>query len=456
VSSTKGAGLDQLRSALETAAEKIQGKNAAAWPRLPIDRSFSIKGHGAVVTGTLISGALKLHDEVELYPTAKRAKIRGLQVHSHPVEQAQAGERTAVNLSGIESAEAQRGMVLAPPGILFAARRIDARFDLLAAAHPLKHRAPVHFHAGTAEIEARVHLLPSLEPLKPGTSAHVRFLLRDPLLILPGDRFIVRMFSPVVTIGGGIVLDINGPVRIKRADLDRRLTNLETGDRVSILVSESKYGMGLPELIARTGLLPAQIGNDDWFISPGAVDKLLGEIRRAVSDFHKKNPLQPGIAKESLKPAGAPPFLLDKLLSKAKDLVVEGEIVRLISHRVALREDESQALKKIERAFEQAGLTVPSTNEVLAKSGVDPQRARTLLQILLKNRQLIRVSEDLIYHSAALEDLKKRLTAQKGKRITVADFKDWTGISRKYAIPLLEFLDREKVTRREGENRLIL
>ena len=456
VSSTTGAGLDQLRAALEEAAEKIHGKNAAAYPRLPIDRSFSIKGHGAVVTGTLISGALKLHDEVELYPTGKRAKIRGLEVHNHQVDQAQAGERTAANLSGIDSSEAQRGMVLAPPGIFHRTRHIDARFDLLPTAHALKHRAPVHFHAGTAEVEARVHLLSSLEPLKPGTSAHVRFLLRDPLLILPGDRFIVRMFSPVVTIGGGIVLDINAPLRMKRADLDRRLTQLETGDRVSILVAESKYGMSLPDLIARTGLLPAQIGNQDWFIASETVDKLLAEIRRVAADFHKKNPLQPGIAKESLKPRDAPPFLLDKLLAKAKDLVVEGEIVRLASHRVALKEDESQALEKIERAFERAGLAVPSTNEVLAKSGVDPQRARTLLQILLKNRKLIRVSEDLIYHASAIGEVKKVVVSRRGSHFTVADFKEWTGISRKYAIPLLEFLDREKVTRREGENRLIL
>ncbi len=456
VSATTGAGLDQLRAALDQVAEKIQGKSATAWPRLPIDRSFSIKGYGAVVTGTLISGRLKLHDEVELYPAGKRAKIRGLEVHNHSVDQARAGERTAVNLSGIESADARRGMVLAPPGIFEPTRQIDARFDLLPTAQPLKHRAPVHFHAGTAETEARLHLLSSLEPLKPGASAHVRFLLRDPLLILPGDRFIVRMFSPVVTIGGGIVLDIDAPRRMKRAELDRRLAQLETGDRLPLLIAESKYGMSLASLIARTGLLPGQIGESDWFISDAAVNQLLGEIRRAVADFHRKNPLQPGIPKESLKPRDAPPFLLDKLLARASDLVAEGDIVRLASHRVAFNEDESQALETIESAFRAAVLAVPSTSEVLGKSGVDPRRARTLLQILLKNRKLIRVSEDLIYHSSALEELKKQLAGRKGAKFTIADFKDWTGISRRYAIPLLEFLDREKMTRREGESRVIL
>ncbi len=456
VSAATGAGLDQLRAALEQAAEKIPGKRTAAWPRLPIDRSFSIKGHGTVVTGTLISGLLKLHDEVELYPAGKRTRIRGLEVHNRSVGQARAGERTAANLSGIEPAAARRGMVLAPPGIFEPTRQIDARFDLLPAAHPLKHRAPVHFHAGTAETEARLHLLSSLEPLQPGASAHVRFSLRDPLLVLPGDRFIVRMFSPAATIGGGVVLDINAPRRMKRAELDRRLAQIEAGDHVPLLIAESKFGISRSALIARTGLLPEQIGEDDWFVSDAAVEQLLAETRRAVAEFHRKNPLQPGIPKEALKPRGAPAFLLDRLLARAPDLVSEGELVRLASHRVALQEDESQALEKIESAFRAAGLAVPSTGEVLGKSGVDPRRARTLLQILLKDGRLIRVGEDLIYHRSAIDELRKLLASRRGSKFTVPEFKDWTGVSRKYAIPLLEFLDREKMTRREGESRVIL
>jgi selenocysteine-specific elongation factor len=464
VSSTTGAGLAELRAALESAAEKIPGKNAAAHPRLPIDRSFSIRGHGAVVTGTLISGILNLHDEVELYPTGKRARIRGLQVHNSSVDRAQAGERTAANLAGVDSSEAARGMVLAPPGIFRPTRQIDARFELLPHAPALKHRAPVHFHAGTAEVEARAHLLSSLHPVEPGSSAHVRFLLRDPLLIFPCDRFIVRMFSPVVTIGGGTVVDIDAPTRMKRADLDRRLTQLETGERLFLLVSEAKYGRSVADLVARTGLLPGQIGEpkgavriaEDWLISSAWIEAAVSGLRRAVADFHRKNPLQPGIAKEALRMRDAPAFLLDALLARAKDLVAEGEIVRLASHRVALKEDESQALEKIETAFRAAALSVPSVSEVLAKSGVDPARSRTLLQILLKNRKLIRVSDDLIFHASALDHLKKLLLDHQGARFSVADFKDWTGISRKYAIPLLEFLDREKITRREADSRIVL
>jgi selenocysteine-specific elongation factor len=467
VSATTRQGLDELRAALEHAADATAGKDATRHPRLPIDRSFSIRGHGNVVTGTLISGTLAVEDEVELYPTGKLARIRGLQVHGASVVRARAGERTAVNLAGIDSTEARRGMVIAPPGIFHATQMIDCAFELLASAHPLKHRAPVHFHAGTAEVEAQARLLSSLAPVKPGTRAHVRFVLRDPLLLLPGDRFIVRMFSPVVTIGGGVVLDIAPPTRMRRAQLDQRLTQIESGARVALLVNESKFGMSVADLVARTGILASEIGeapgilqlSGDWLIASGAIDQKLAKFREILKDYHRKNPLQPGLAKEELRSrelAGAPAFLLDAMVARAKDIVAEGEIVRLASHRVALKEDEAAATDKIEALFRDGGLAVPSTPEVLAKSGVEAARARTLLQILLKNRKLVRVGDELIYHASAVDALRRSLAARKGVRFSVADFKDWTGVSRKYAIPLLEFLDREHVTRRDGDARVVL
>ena len=465
VSATTGAGLDKLRAALD--AVNVTGKDASRHPRLPVDRSFSMRGHGAVVTGTLIAGTFALHDEVELYPSGKRARIRGLQVHGKSVDRARAGERTAVNLAGVDSSEVHRGMTLAPPGIFRTTQQVDCVFDLLPGAHPLKHRAPVHFHAGTAEVEAQARLLASLEPVKPGTRAHVRFILREPLLLLPGDRFIVRMFSPVVTIGGGVVLDIEAPRRMRRADLDRRLTQLESGDRVAILVAESKFGMSVTDLVGRTGMRATEIGEpadsvrlaDSWLIARKTLDALIEKFRGILKEFHRKSPLQPGLAKEELRSrelAGAPPFLLDALIARAKDIVSEGDVVRLASHRVALKQDEEEAVAKIEALFRDAGLAVPSTPEVLAKSGVEPARARSLLQILLKNRKLVRVGDDLIYHHAAIESLRRLLAERKGVRFAVTEFKDWTGISRKYAIPLLEFLDRERLTRRDGDSRIII
>ncbi len=462
VSATTGAGLDDLRAALAQVAAAIHAKDASRHARLPIDRSFSMRGHGAVVTGTLIAGTLVVHDEVELYPAGKRARVRGLQVHNSAVDRAHAGERTAVNLAGIDSSGARRGMVLGPPDLFRATQQVDCSFELLHSAHPLKHRAPVHFHAGTAEVEAEARLISSLTPMCPGTRAHIRFLLREPLLMLPGDRFIVRMFSPVVTIGGGVVLDIAAPPRIRRAQLDQRLEKLEhatPAERITLLVSESKYGMSATELIARTGLLRSEIGAADWLTDPAWETRKIAAIRIALTQFHRANPLQPGLAKEELRSRelpGAPAQLLDKLLTGAKDIAVEGDLVRLASHRVALKQDEEAAVAKVEELFRSGGLAVPSTSEVLAKSGVDPARARTLLQILLRNRKLVRAGDDLIFHASALDQLRALLAARKGARFSVADFKEWTSVSRKYAIPLLEFLDREHVTRREGDSRIII
>ncbi|HLW77626.1 MAG TPA: selenocysteine-specific translation elongation factor [Bryobacteraceae bacterium] len=463
VSAKTGAGLDELLAALRGIASEIRRKDLTRYPRLPIDRSFSMRGHGAVVTGTLISGSFALHDEVELYPTSKRARIRALQTHGSHVDRAHAGDRTAVNLAGIDSSDARRGMTLAPAGIFRATTEVDCTFELLASAHPLKHRAPVHFHSGTAEVEAEARLIPSLDPVKPGSRAHVRFLLRDPLLILPGDRFIVRMFSPVVTIGGGIVIDIDSPPRIRRAALDARLKNLAAAtpaERIALLVAESKFGMSAQDLVARTGFSREEIGKEDFLIDSRWKLKTLRELSRKLADSHRENPLRKGVPKEELRSrefAGAPPFLLDLVLaSAAGEIVVEGDLVRLASHNVAFKSDESQALEKLENAFKTAGLSVPATPEVLAQSGVDAARARTLLQILIRDRQLIRVSTDLIFHASAIARLRALLAPRKGSRFSVSDFKTWTGASRKYAIPLLEFLDRERVTRREGDSRIVL
>ena len=319
----------------------------------------------------------------------------------------------------------------------------------------MKHHAPVHLHTGTAEVEAEVRLLASLEPMKPGARAHVRFLLREPHLILPGDRFIVRMFSPVVTIGGGVVLDADPPRRMRRAQLDQRLGEIEKEGLAGVAIAESAYGMTGAELVARCG----QRFPDPWYENKLRTALFKQSIRDVLEKFHKANPLQPGMPKEDLRHAalpGSPAFFLDEMLRRLPDIRAEGDLVRLATHRVSLKTDESEATQKIEVLFRDAGLAVPSTAEVLAKSGVEAARARTLLQLLLRDRKLIKISEELVFHASALDALRASLSARIGQKFSVPEFKTWTGISRKYAIPLLEFLDREHVTRREGDARIVL
>jgi selenocysteine-specific elongation factor len=475
VSSVTGAGLDELRQRLGELAAKIPAKDSSRYFRLPIDRAFSMHGFGTVVTGTLIAGSVTREQEVELHPGGRRLRVRGIQVHGQAAERALAGQRTALNLAGIEPQDLARGMVLAESGRFRTTSLIDCALDLLPSAKPLKNRAPVHFHAGTAEVEAEVRLLEGGGALRPGTRTSVRVILREPLLLVPGDRFIIRMFSPVVTIGGGVVVDTTGH-RYRRGDQARqRLNSLERGtptERVALLVRESQYGLDLAELVAATGLVETEIQQaarsealiafhqpELWLADREWSRGALARVTDLLRDFHARHPLAPGMPLEELRSRefpGAPPFLLDALVARAGGLVVEGEMLRLASHQVVLKQDEEQASTSMEAVFEKAGLAVPPVGEVLAKSGVDQARARTLLQILLRQGRLVKIGDELVFHRSALDSLRQLLAPYKGQRLAVPQFKDLAGVSRKYAIPLLEYLDRERITRRDGDQRLVL
>jgi len=476
VSAATGAGLDELRAELGKLAAGVPEKDASKYFRLPVDRAFAMRGFGAVVTGTLVSGTVRLEQEVELHPARKHVRVRGIQVHGAEVPEARAGQRTALNLAGVDVSELARGMVLAEAGRFHVTSHIDCVFELLRSAKPLKHRAPVHLHVGTAEVQAEVRRLQGSDPITPGSREYVRFVLSEPLLLLPGDRFIVRMFSPVVTIGGGVVLDIAAP---RRANLGRgkpgRLRILEHAplpERLALLARESRYGIGMAELVARTGLPESEIraasatapltvlpSPQFWLLDSDWVASTLEALHEHLKQFHRQNPLLAGVSKEELRSkflTGAPPWLMDALLARSKTLQAAGETVRLTAHKVALKQDEEQAARKIEDAFRTGGLATPPVHEILAKSGVDAKRAQTLLQLMLRDKRLVRVSDDLVFHASAIESLRHLLAQKKGLQFAVPEFKTWTGISRKYAIPLLEYLDRERITRRQGESRTVL
>jgi selenocysteine-specific elongation factor len=465
VSAATGEGLGDLRRELAEAAGRVPEKNTKGYFRLPIDRSFSMKGFGTVVTGTLVSGQVRKEQEVELHPGGRVLRVRNLQVYGAAAEQAHAGERTALNLADIEATDMTRGMTLTAPRRFQAIRHLDVRLELLASAKPLKHRAPVHFHAGAAEIEAEVRLLGGAAVVRPGETSFARIVLREPALVLPGDRFIVRMFSPVTTIGGGTVIDISG---VRRPTIERlqSLAAARAPERVALLVREAPYGLDTAALVRLTGLAESEFASPavvcperGWFVDRAWFHAAVARLTAAVRAHHRSKPLEVGIPKQDLRAKelpGAPAFLLDALLAAASELALEGEIVKLRTHQVVLQEDEEHARAAIERAFERAGLATPALTEVLAKSVVEAARARSLLQILLREKRLVRVSEELVFHRSALDRLRGLLAERRATRFNVGAFKDWTGISRKYAIPLLEYLDREHVTRREGDERVVL
>ena len=461
VSSTTGTGLDELRRQLARVASAVPEKNSAGYFRLPIDRVFTVKGFGTVVTGTLISGAVSRDLEIEVYPAGRVLRVRGVEVHGERTERAVAGQRTALNLADIEPAGLARGDVLSEPGRFHAVRQIECRLELLPSAKPLKHRAPVHFHAGTAEIEAEVRLFGGAT-LRPGETAYARLILRKPALLLPGDRFIIRMFSPVVTIGGGVVVDI-----ACRKYLAARLTALLEGDtraRAELRVAEQPNGMEEARLIALTGIReipksPAIESTGKWLIATARAVELKHQLTAAVRQFHREHSLLPGIQKQDLKGRAMPEAsaeIFDYILATAPELVQDGEVVRLRSHRVVLKVDEEQARAAIETAFESAGLAVPAVDDVLKLSQLEAGRARSILQILLREGKLVKISDELVLHASALAGLRETLRARRGERFAVPAFKEWTGVSRKYAIPLLEYLDRVHVTRRDGDQRVVL
>jgi len=480
VSTKSGAGLQELKSALANVTATVPARNGNAFFRLPIDRVFAMKGFGTVVTGTLIAGKVRKDEEVEVFPGGKRLRVRGVQVHDQQVDEARAGQRTALNLASVDKDELARGMMLASHNTFRPTERVDVSLSLLKNAKSLKDRARVHFHCYTAEMIAEVHLHRGKQ-LAAGESGFAQLRLTAPILLLPGDRFIIRQFSPVVTIGGGTVLD-NAPERKRSEESDSFLGDMQSGDAASMLrariLRRHDFGISLQTLVAETGLRPevilrsleAELANGSiaqiaGFYIHGA--SLLGfslYMVEAVTTFHRENPLVSGISKERLReqlglshPKEIFAAALDQLIS-ANKLQLSGELVSLAGRTVTMKDDEARSKTTIERAFATAGLKVPALKDVLSGVKVDNARAQKIVTLLLREGTLVRLSDDLVFHRDALGALKQSLAEQKhnSDKLDVARFKHLTGVSRKYAIPLLEWLDRERVTRRVGDVRMIL
>ena len=477
-SSLTGAGLDELKRAIVAEAAEVQARDGRAIARLPIDRVFTMKGFGTVVTGTLVAGTIRREEELEVFPTGRRVRVRGVQVHGQAADAAIAGQRTALNLAGASTEDLSRGMTLAPPETFKATRRADVSLRLLPSAeHPLKDRARVHFHSYTMETVAEVSLH-GTKRITPGDHAFARLKLPKPALLLPGDRFILRQFSPVVTIGGGVVLDAAPIPRMSgqsdflkilaggntEAILTARIERShQTGISMSQLFAETGWSRAVVETrldqLVRTGTIVRTGGR---FLHARAFDGLKLSMASAAEAFHGKNPLVDGISKEELRAqVDATPEVFEAVaatLIRDRKIEVVGDLVRLPGHGVVMKDEEAESRKQIEDAFASAGLRVPAMQDVIAGLKIDKVRAQKIVTLLLRETLLIKISDELVFHRSALLELRRHLAAYKAKSasIDVAKFKELTGVSRKYAIPLLEYLDRERVTRRVGDAREIL
>lgn len=488
VSSVTGEGIDDLIKAIESLVEEVPERHPAGPYRLPVDRVFSSKGFGTVVTGTSISGEIRLGDEVFVYPRGKKGKLRGIQTHGKTVEVARPGLRTALNIQGIDREEIKRGDVVAIPNSLHPSYLLDLRFfHLKSAQRPLRYRSPVRFHAGTAEVMGRV--LMEGDEIRPGAEAFIQIKLEEPVALLPGDHYVIRSYSPIRTIGGGIVLNPL-PRRRKRTrpDLWKEMETLNRRDPQELICYHLEQsgirGLTLPELSIRTGLygkglektMDRLFGEKKAIKLQGGGQRLMsGKLYRekmekavsVLSDFHKENPLVMGLSKEELKSrlfasasgvsTEARPFnMIIADLEKDGKIVLEKDMLRLSSHKIHLGEEIEEKKRKITGLYKRADLTPPSMEEAIKKSGLDGEIARNIFDLLERDGILVKLKEDIYFHASSLEKVKELVVSylKKHGEMGVPEFRDILGgLSRKYMIPLLEYLDNQKITLRVGDKR---
>lgn len=473
-----GRGLDAVRGALGSLAAQIPARDDDSVMRLPIDRAFTMTGFGAVVTGTLMSGSVSAGQELAIEPGARMARVRGIQVHGRAATKAEAATRAALNLARIEAAQLQRGDTLVEPDTIAAVDTIDAEVTLLRGAPSLKHRAGIHFHAFASECMAYASFLGS-RALEPGIAQLLRLRLSEPIVLVPQDRFVLRHGSPIVTIGGGRVLDSHPAPRLSRAkamlwleqirhaELDQALA-LRVARRGTAGASIAGLSMesGLKRDAVRARLAP--MIQDQHLLS---IESDLLLTRDAI---HHATDIVTREFEGLLQRSGASGVKRSELRSRSRlRPEVFEHVVRLLEHDRKIRgggellfppegnasraAQDRERLSAIALAFEKSGLAAPSPAILAAELGIDPPEVRRLITILLREKTLIRLADDsLCIHRVALAELKQKIQAMRGQAIDVAGFKQLTGVSRKYAIPLLEYLDRERVTKKQGDGRVVL
>ena len=483
VSARTGAGLTELRRTLADLGAAAPMRPSFGPPRLPIDRVFSMRGFGTVATGSLVAGRLQVDDELVLLPANRHVKVRGLQVHGTKETEAIAGQRVAVNLTGVDAGEIARGETLTVPEAVTITRRVDVEIEMLASAPALRHGTRVRFHHGTRELLGRVIVSGGSE-IRPDKMGLARLRLESPAVLTRGDRFILRAYSPLVTIGGGTVLDPLPPRKGVRTPAGQaRFASIasatDAADAVAVMIDESKLA-GLPvarlagragaryehheELIARLEQSGRASRFGDYLISTSHLDAVRRAVLANLGEYHARHPLEEGMPREQLREslfAEAPGAVFDSMLSELqqKGAITARDRVALKTHRLMLSDEDARVRDAILRIVHESGLTPPDRASLVTRAGASPQLVERMTALLVRQKVLIRLG-DLLFHEATLNRLKSEIQSLKreGARtaIDVAAFKERYGVSRKYAIPLLEFLDGERVTRRVGDTRQIL
>jgi selenocysteine-specific elongation factor len=485
VSAAKETGMVTLMAEIEKMVSRLKEKADDGIFRLPVDRIFTMKGFGTVVTGTLISDKIKVGEEIQILPENIAARIRGIQVHNFPVEEAFSGQRTAINLQGIEKSTLARGNVLVRPQTIWPTTRLDVVFEYLGSnTRKLKNRALVRLHTGTTEIMTRIVLLDTDE-LSPGDQSFAQLILSEEDVAVAGDHFVLRSYSPVTTIGGGVILD---PLPVKHKRKNRKilddfniLQNGELPEKISVLLERAGFaGMSIRMLAFRLGISAKKIresleklfssrmavlmGGDDFTaLSFQCYTQLEERMLQSMTEYHSKNPLKEGMPREELKAAlhtSVTPKLFNMALlglGKRQAIISDKDYVRIFSHSVQLAGEEDRLRQSISTIYTQAGLTPPSLVEVQNSFGESKAKAQNIVKLMLRDGELVKINEDMCFSRIVLDKLRKDYKEQLSKdgKATPATFKDLTGLSRKYIIPLMEYFDVSKLTVRVGDHRIL-
>ena len=485
VSAVKETGIQELLAELDKTTDRLKGKTDDGIFRLPVDRIFTMKGFGTVVTGTLISDKIKVGEDIQILPEDISARIRGIQIHNKPVEEAFSGQRTALNLQGIEKSTLERGNVLVRPQTVWPTQRLDVFFEYLASnTRKLKNRALVRLHTGTTEIMTRIVLLDADE-LSPGEKSFAQLILANEDVVVAGDHFVLRSYSPVTTIGGGRIIDpLPGKHKRKNKKILDDLQILQSGtlaEKIFVLLERAGFnGMNIRSLAFRLGVNVKKIrevmeklfssrqailiaSEDTTSISVNLYTELEELIIKSLTDYHKKNPLKEGISKEELKAALAATVSVKLFnmvlasLGKKEAVVNDKDNVRLASHLVQLVGEEDALRQSIASIYVQAELTPPSLSDVINGFKDSKAKAQNIVKLMLKDGELIKINEELCFARATLDKLRDDYKAQliRDGQATPATFKDLTGLSRKYIIPLMEYFDTSKLTVRVADHRIL-
>ncbi len=484
VSAKTGENIDILKEKIREIARTVEPKPARGLFRLPVDRVFTLKGFGTVVTGTAISGSISVDDTVEILPKGIKSKVRGIQSHGQSLKTVYAGQRAAVNLQGVAKEEIQRGDVLTIPEQMKPTSVIDAeveilRFEDLRAGDLkiIKNRSLVHFHTGTSEVIARIILVNEKAEINPAEKAYCQFRLQEPIAVMAGDRYILRRFSPLQTIGGGEVLDPSPRRRKKREGIEDLKTLRYGSLEEKLLTKVLQCGLGgiilsnlhgwikaeLPEIDSAVESLMKKgeiINLDGRLLHKKVFDGFSQRILSTIGDFHKKNPLKLGVLKEDLRSifGGVDQRLFDRLLALLKDIVIKREIVRLKTFNISLSDEERLLKDKIIKVLEDSAFQPPMKEELSEMLSISEGRLNELLKIMVSDGSLIRINDSLYLPSSSyakmIHTLKEFFKTR--QEMTVAEFRDILNTTRKYALPFLEYLDTNKTTIRIGDIRKLV